>query len=130
MKFTWEKCPHCHKTINFKSEGGAGTVESPIGAPGFFTCRHCGGRISSGKQEWDDLDFVDKTTHILRMMWTTLFWGAAFGIGFAIGADFLFDGDPLTFGLIGSIGIPILITRGVLVEINESKDRSASLHKD
>lgn len=124
MKFTWGKCPHCHKTLNFKSEGGAGTVESPIGKPGYFTCRFCSGQISNGKQEWKDLDFIDRASHLLRMVWTIFFWSAACGIGGAIIAHYLFDGYHFVFATIGSVGMALLIAYGTWKEIQESKKRT------
>jgi len=126
MKFTWENCPHCRKTLNFKSEGGAGTVDSPIGQSGSFRCPHCGGFISNGKQEWVNLDFLDKAVHVLRMIWTMLFWGFGFGLGGAFITDYLF-GEPALGGAIGAVGLWAMMGYSVWQEIQDSKRRSRAV---
>ena len=134
MKFTWEKCPYCHKTINFKSEGGAGWVESPIGEPGFFLCKFCRHRISNGKHEWCDLDFVDRSVHILRMIYTVFLIGGILGlivsamvvVALGSGNEPVFSEKGVMIWAIWFLIIAFIAARDVWLDIKESNERVAN----
>ena len=134
MKFTWERCPYCHKTINFKSEGGAGWIDSPVGKPGSFSCRHCGKAISNGKQEWPNLDFIDKAVYLLRTAWTIFAIGCIGGIVVAgvvsvatgSGSEPMFSGKFFSFWMIWVCLISFIWIRDVWLVVSESNQRVAN----
>ena len=134
MKFTWENCPYCHKTINFKSEGGAGWIDSPVGKPRSLTCRNCGKAISDGKQEWVDLDFLDRAVYILRTIWSIFAIGCIGGIvvsqivlaAIGSGNEPMFSAKTFVIWIIWVCLITVVWTRDVWLNISESNQRVAN----
>ncbi|MEH6638663.1 MAG: hypothetical protein V7717_05275 [Porticoccaceae bacterium] len=80
MRVTVSSCPHCGKNLDLSVEGGAGTVDEKIGAPLSFSCIHCNGSISNGCKEWMSFSTYEKSTYIIRMVYTVLFWGLGVGL--------------------------------------------------
>jgi len=129
MKFTWEKCPHCRKTLNFKSEGGAGWVEPLTGKPGVTYCPHCRGRISNAKEEWDDQNIIDKVVYLLRTVWSIFVVGIGGGLLVAVIFSKVFglDTDYLpTIVFLWFAGCAFVWCRDAWLVIGESKARTTN----
>lgn len=75
MKFSWTKCPHCQKVMQFKAEGGGGTTED-FGEPKIYLCKHCKKPVSNGQKEWGELSIAKKVIAVARVIYTVIFWTA------------------------------------------------------
>ena len=132
MKFTRIKCPHCGSTIDFKLEGGGGTVQD-FGEPVVFDCKLCMKPISNGLKEWGELGWFNKTKAILRTIYTVLFYGV--GRGGILGAIAMYslklNERQLTITAVLLIGMNICIFGFIHVflirrEIRASNERLRS----